>query len=238
MISRIFKHEFKSMFRDSMYTFLFVYPIILAIISYFLIPYLEDHSTMLVKNLIVTTLLIMNGILYGAVTGFTLLDDQDDKVILSLRITPISVRWYVAIKLLFSYLLGMIGTIIFLFASGFYQDIDMIVFIMIVILAPMQAPMFALIINLFASNKVEGFVIMKSSAMLLIAPIATIFLTNWTELLLGFLPGYWTTKLIYGELPLTNTFLSSHWLYFSFGILTHVVITYLVFILFSKKQHI
>lgn len=238
MISRIFKHEFKSMFRDSMYTFLFVYPIILAIISYFLIPYLEDHSTMLVKNLIVTTLLIMNGILYGAVTGFTLLDDQDDKVILSLRITPISVRWYVAIKLLFSYLLGMIGTTIFLFASGFYQDIDMIVFIMIVILAPMQAPMFALIINLFASNKVEGFVIMKSSAMLLIAPIATIFLTNWTELLLGFLPGYWTTKLIYGELPYTITFLSSHWLYFSFGILTHLLITYLVFILFSKKQHI
>lgn len=238
MLARIFKHEMKSMFRDSMYTFLFVYPIILAVIAYFLIPYLEENSTLLVKNLIVTTFLIMNGILYGAVTGFTLLDDQDDKVILSLRITPISVRWYVAIKLLFSYLLGIIGTILFLFASGFYNDISATVFIMIALLAPMQAPMFALIINLFASNKVEGFVIMKSSAMLLIAPIATIFLTNWTELLLGFLPGYWTTKLIYGQLPQTTTFLASHWLYFIFGILTHIIITYFVFLLFSKKQHI
>ena len=238
MIKRIFKHEIKAMFRDSMYTFLFIYPIVIAIIAYFLIPYLETHSDLFVKNLVLTLMLVLNGIMYGAITGFTILDDQDDKVLLSLKITPISVRWYIAIKLLLSYILGILGTILFMFASGFYQDVDIFMFIMIIILAPLQAPMFALIINLFAQNKVEGFVIMKSSAIFLIAPIATIFLTNWTELLFGFLPGFWTTKLIYSQLPFTTVFFQSHALYFIFGIIAHIIMISILFLLFSKKQKI
>jgi len=238
MIKRIFKHELKAMFRDSMYTFLFIYPIVIAVIAYFLIPYLETHSDIFVKNLVLTLMLILNGIMYGAITGFTILDDQDDKVLLSLKITPISVRWYIGIKLLLSYILGIFGTVLFMFASGFYQDVDFFTFLMIIILAPLQAPLFSLIINLFAQNKVEGFVIMKSSAMFLIAPVATIFLTKWTELLFGFLPGYWTTKLIYSQLPSTIVFFNSNVLYFIFGLITHIILISILFILFSKKQKI
>ncbi|MFA6801149.1 MAG: hypothetical protein WCR19_03475 [Acholeplasmataceae bacterium] len=238
MISRIFKHEIRNFTRDSMYIFFAIFPFIIALISIFLMPYVKNNAPIIAYQLITIVFLILNGMIYGAITGFTLLDDQDDQVLLSLKITPISVKYYILIKLLFSYLIGIFATAILLFASGFYQDISNLMFIMIMLLAPLQAPMIALITNLFASNKVEGFVAMKASGLILIGPIASIFVTNWSELFIGILPGFWTTKLIFSQLPDTQTYLSQPYLYFIFGIIIHILVIFILFKLYCKKQHI
>lgn len=238
MIMRVFKHELKGMTRDPMYIFFGLFPLILAFIGVYLFPYLQNNAPLIAYQLVFIVFILMNGLIYGAVTGFTLLDDQDDHVFMSLRITPISVRYYILIKLLLSYVIGILGTVIILFATGFYQDLSVAVFLMIAIIGPLQAPMLAMITNLFATNKVEGFVAMKSSGLILIGPIASIFLTNWTELLVGILPGYWSTKLIFGQLDGAITYLDQPWLYFVFGMIVHLLAIYLTFNLYCKKQHI
>ena len=176
--------------------------------------------------------------MFGAITGFTLLDDQDDNVLLSLKITPISVKSYVLIKLSISYIFGMIATLLLILVTGFLKDISFLNLLMILLLSPMQGPIIALFINSFAKNKVEGFVFMKLSGMLLMIPVASIFLTNWTEIFLGIIPGFWTARIVSMHLIPGDYLLGSTLAYFSIGVIVHFLIGYLFFRLYQKRVNI
>lgn len=238
MLKKLLKHELKNIFRDKMYTFLAIYPIIMAVIAYFLVPYLEENSPGLASDIVVLVFILLNGFMFGAITGFTLLDDQDDKVLLSLRITPISVKYYVLLKLVISYLLGIFATFILLLLSGFLASSTFLDITYIIILTPLQGPLFALLINSLASNKVEGFVIMKLSGIILLIPIAALFLTKWTELFLGIIPGFWTSRIISMQLIEQDYFLKYSFIYFILGIFVHLVVGYLLFKLYQRKTQI
>ena len=215
-----------------------VFPIILALIAYFLVPYLRNNSGDLAANIVTLMFIIMNGFMFGAITGFTLLDDQDDNVLLSLKITPISVKSYVLIKLSLAYLFGMIATLMLILVTGFLKDINLLDLMMILLLSPMQGPIIALFINSFAHNKVEGFVFMKLSGMLLMIPIASIFLTNWTEIFLGIIPGFWTARIVSMHLIPGDYLLGSTLVYFLIGVLVHFLIGFLFFKLYQKRVQI
>lgn len=235
MIRRVFVHELKNMKSDNLYLFLAIFPIILAGVAAILIPYLEENVSGNWSFLVNAIFLLLNGFLFGAVIAFSLLDDQDDHVLMSLKITPISVRWYVFIKLLFGYVFGLIATLLIMLATGALFDLPILTVIMIAILAPMQAPIYTLLIVSLANNKVEGFVFLKSTSLLLIAPSAGLFLSNWTELLLAPFPAYWTTKLIVAEQGLPTYIQNSYW-YFIFGVIVHLVVGYLLFEIYARKH--
>jgi fluoroquinolone transport system permease protein len=238
MFKRLLKHELKNITKDKMYLFLAVFPIIMAVIAYFLIPYLKEQSTDVAANIVVLVFILLNGFMFGAITAFTLLDDSDDKVLLSLRITPISVKYYVLLKLIISYIFGIFATIILLLVTNFIETSNVLDMIYIIILAPLQGPIFALLINSLATNKVEGFVIMKLSGIILMIPIAALFLTKWTELLLGVIPGFWVSRIISMQLINQDYFLGSTTIYFFLGLIVHLVIGYLLFKLYQKKVNI
>jgi fluoroquinolone transport system permease protein len=238
MLKRLLKHELKNIFRDKMYMFLAIYPIIMAIIAYFLVPYLEENAPGMAKDIVVLVFILLNGFIFGAITGFTLLDDQDDSVLLSLKITPISVKYYVLLKLVISYILGIFATFVLLLFSGFLQSSNALDLIYIIILAPLQGPIFALLINSLASNKVEGFVIMKLSGVILLIPIAALFLTQWTELFLGIIPGFWTSRIISMQLIQQDYFLKSSTAYFFLGVVVHFIVGYLFFKIYQRKTNI
>jgi len=239
MFKRILKHELKNILRDKMYIFFVIFSLLMVVVGLFLIPYLRELETDLAANLVTTVFILMNSFLYGAITGFTLLDDQDDHVLLSLKITPIKVRAYILIKIAISYVFGFITTLLIILTTGFTQESDLINILFILILAPMQGPILALLINSFASNKVEGFVMMKLSGIILLSPIAALFITNWTELLLGVLPGFWPIRIISMQLlPSTHFFLNASWLYFILGFLINSSVGYLFFKLYTKRVNI
>lgn len=238
MFKRVLIHELKNITRDKMYIFFVFFSIVMIIVGFFLIPYLRETDSDMVADIVTTFFILMNGFLYGAVAGFTLLDDQDDNVLLSLKITPIKVRHYVLIKLGISYLLGMITTLLLILTTGFLGSSDFIDLLFIIILAPMQAPILALLINSFASNKIEGFVVMKLSGIILISPVAALFISNWTELFLGVLPGFWPVRIVSMQMMPTTFFLDSTFLYFIFGIIVNMVFGFLLFKLYTKRVNI
>ncbi|MCR3905619.1 MAG: hypothetical protein NUK62_01130 [Tenericutes bacterium] len=238
MFKRVLIHELKSMTRDKMYTFFLIYPIIMALIAYFLVPYLRDIDSQLAADIVVLVFVLMNSFMFGAITGFTLLDDQDDKVLLSLKITPINVKYYVLIKLSISYILGVLATILLILVTGFLNSISLLDFLFIILLAPLQGPIIALFINSLATNKVEGFVFMKLSGIILLVPIAALFLTNWTELFLGIIPGFWTARIVSMQLLPIEFFFSSSWIYFAIGLVVNIIIGLLFFKLYTKRVNI
>jgi fluoroquinolone transport system permease protein len=234
MFKRVLLHELRSITRDKMYAFLMIYPIVIAFISYFLIPYIRDLN-LLAANIVIIFFILMNGFMFGAITGFTLLDDQDDHVILSLKITPISVKSYIFFKLLVSYLLGILATLLLLIVSNMISEFNLDSIIYIVILSPLHGPIIALLINSIASNKVEGFVIMKLSGIILMVPIAALFLTDWKEIFLMIIPGFWTTRIISMELIQTQYFLDNKLFYFILGLLVNGLVMALLFKLYTRR---
>lgn len=238
MLKRLLIHEIKNIVRDKMYLFLALYPILITSIAYFLIPYLKYNAPSIATDIVVLMLILINGFVFGAITAFTLLDDYDDKVLLSLKITPISVKYYVLLKLLISYIFGLLATIILLFFSGFMFNSNALDLTYIIILAPLQGPLFSMLITSLSNNKVEGFVIMKMSGLILLVPIASLFMTGWNELFLSVFPGFWTARIISIQLINKNYFMGSSTNYFVIGTFVHLVVFHFLFKIYRKKVNI
>lgn len=236
MFKRVLMHELKNIFRDKMYAFFMIYPIIIGIVAYFLIPYLRTEVGDLVANIVALMFVIMTSFMFGAITGFTLLDDQDDQVLYSLRITPIKVSDYIWIKLMMSYILGVISTFLLVFITKLFES-SVMNMVGISLLASLQAPMLALFINAFASNKVEGFVFMKSSGIIVMIPMAALFLTNWTEVFLGVVPGFWVARIVSMSMIPGDYFLNEI-LYYILGFVVNFGFIGLLFWKYRKRVQI
>lgn len=238
MFLKVLKHELRGLTRDRMYLFFVIYDVILIVAATFLLPYLEDISGPLAMRIAMIVFLLMSGIVFGAITGFTILDDQDDGVMFSLRVTPINVKMYIGFKLLASYIFSIIGTLALLMITGIYDGVPFINYAMLVILASLQAPFIALVMTTFASNKVEGFVYMKLTGLTLAGPILALFLSDAREFLVSIFPGFWPARLLIMEMTQATFTFQSSWIYFIIGMAFNLAIIYAFMKLFSKKHQL
>jgi fluoroquinolone transport system permease protein len=238
MFMTVLKQELRNIARDKMYKFMVIYPMIIAVVGYFLIPHLKENGDLLAANILTLVFILLTGFIFGAITGFTLLDDQDDYVLFALKVTPISVKSYVLFKLVMAFLMAVLATFLLIVVTGFLKQTSFINLLLIVILVAFQAPLFASLINSFARNKVEGFVIMKTTGIVMLVPVAAIFITNWTELFLGLLPGFWAARLVSIEIIPAQYFLGGTLTYFAFGFIINLGLTYLFFKLYTKRVQI
>lgn len=240
MFIRILKQELRSIFRDSMTLFFLLFPVVMGIIGYFMVPYVDTQFGVdsIAGEITTLMLILMTGYIFGAITAFTLLDDKDDQVLLALKITPYNVRKYVIAKLVISYLFGVIGTYLIMLLTNFMADTPQWHLLLISVVSAIQAPLVALIVNSFATNKVEGFVMMKMTGLLLMIPIASLFMTDWTEVFLGVIPGFWPARLISIDLLPMLTFQFDYLVYFVGGVIVNMVFAVLLFKHFAKISHL
>lgn len=237
MIGTVIKNELRNMRRDKMYIFFSIFPVMLGGMGYFLIPYIEEQAPGTPwANVLAMFFIIMTGYIFGAIIAFSLLDDKDDNVLMSLKITPISVRYYVVVKLIASFIFGSIATMLIIYGTGFLEGSNFGVIVLISIIGAIQGPGIALIVNSFAQNKVEGFVIMKLSGLLLILPVMAFFITGWIQNLLGIAPGYWAARII--ELQLVPSEEGSAILTFLIGVLYNMLFLWLLMKLYVKKSNL
>lgn len=233
MMNRMIKYEFKRIFRDKMYIFFLLYPILIIAVLLWLVPYVSTRFGDIASNVISLVFMLMTPFMFGAISAFTLLDDRDDHVFDSLKVTPLKVSQYLMIKLVMTYTFGLITTLLVLFINPHFS-LSAGEKIMIAILSSLSAPTITLLVNAFSANKVEGFVIMKASGLLMMLPIASLFVTNWTELFLGIVPGFWPARMISMSL-LPLDFLLPSYGYFLIGLVINSLYVTLLFYLVKKR---
>ena len=240
MLKTVIKSELRNIRRDPMYIFFFIFPLILGVVGYFLIPYIQDNVDPgnPAAQIVAMFLILMTGYIFGAVTGFTLLDDKDDNVLISLKITPVDVRTYVILKLLVSYIFGFVATLILTFATNFLPDATFWEILLIALIGALQGPGVALIVNSFAKNKVEGFVIMKLSGLLLMVPVLAFFVANWQEVFLVFAPGFWPGRMIQMEILPTIDTNFTFIVYFIVGVIYNMIFLSLLMKLYAKRANL
>lgn len=240
MFGTVIKSELKNITRDKMYIFFILFPAFLGTAGYFLIPYIEGIVAPgnPMAQIVAMFLILITGFIFGAVTGFTLLDDKDDNVLMSLKITPISVRFYVIVKLAISYVFGFVAMIILVLATNFLPNSSFGTILLISIIGAIQGPMVALIVNSFARNKVEGFVIMKASGILLMIPVLVFFVQTWKEVFLVFVPGFWPARLIQMELLPTIDVNFTFIVYFIIGVIYNIIFAAILMKFYAKRSNL
>lgn len=237
MFTTILKSELKNILRDRMYMFFAIYPFIFVTLGYFLVEWINDNNPGSPWGSITAMMLIVvTGYVFGALIAFTLLDDKDDKVLMSLKITPISVKQYIYVKILVGMIFGFIATLVLILATNFLGDANFFLIIAVALLGAIQVPSVALIVNSFSSNKVEGFVIMKLSGTVILFPLIGFLVTGWAQYLLGVAPGYWAGRLI--EIQLLPTEEGSAIVIFIIGVAYNILATWLLMKLYTKKSNI
>jgi fluoroquinolone transport system permease protein len=240
MIGTVIKAELKNMVRDKMYLVFAFYPILFGGLGYFLIDYIEERVAQdnLAPEIVAMFLILMTGYIFGALIAFTLLDDKDDLVLMSLKITPISVKSYVIVKLVVAFIFGFIATIIITLATGFLPDATFWSIILISIAGALQAPGLTLIVNSFSRNKVEGFVVMKLSGLLLVLPVIAFFTMEWQEVFLVFAPGFWPARMIQIELLPQFETNFNYITYFIIGVIYNMLFLTMFMKIYAKKSNL
>lgn len=231
--------EIKNIVRNRMTVFMVFYPLMLGGIGRHLI--VNDLVPAEALGIITIFMVVIVGFAYGAMAGFSLLDDRDDQVFASIRISPVSLDLYIWFKVGFAYLLALTGGFFVIWYGGALQLSGRDTFL-VAMLSALQTPITAFLVNAFAHNKVEGFVTMKATGFLLLFPAGGFFFLDALEWLFAIAPPHWAAKAVQRAMlePLIDAGLVSMNLefhqYIAGGMAYNLVLVALTYLLFRKKN--
>lgn len=149
----------------------------------------RDYFPLLVGYMVV----FQGAMLGGVMIGFILLDERDDNTLKALLVTPLPLAYYLAYRLLVPSLIAFVLVVGELLIVN-QVLIPLVQLLPIAAVASLVGAASALFLASFASNKVEGFAMLKiigGSGLLL---FAAWFLVMPVQLLVGLFPPYWAVK--------------------------------------------
>jgi len=146
--------------------------------------------------------LIMSGYLMsaagmaGIVIGFVLLDERDERTLTALRVTPFTLRRYLAYRITLPLLLGTGATLAGYPLVGI-SPLPVADLLPIAVVAGLSAPSLALLLAAAAPNKVAGFAVVKVLNGVNLVPVAAYFVPLPLQLAAGVLPAYWPMRALW-----------------------------------------
>ena len=193
----------KSVMRDSMLRWLIVVPIGWALLARWGVPILtvwlsERFGFDLTPyyTLLASFLVLMVPTLMGAVVGFLLLDQRDDRTLTALQVTPLTVEGY----LLYRTAIPMALSVAMMMVTIALTDLVTMEFLP-ALLSSLQAapvaPLYALFVATFAANKVQGFALLKAAGGLAWPPLLAYFVSSNWQIAFGIDPLYWPVKVFW-----------------------------------------
>lgn len=240
MYSNFLSNELKKSIRDPLMVFMLFYPILFGIIGRYLMPWIADSSGFAMDayaDLILVALTLLTPQIYGALVGFSILDDRDDHVLTSIRVTPLSIHQFLSFRLIIASILCFIACTYVLWFSNI-GDIGIIETISIAFLASLSTPMTGLIINALAQNKIEGFAVMKGAGIIIVFPIIALFFIDKKELLFSFAPGFWPAKMISSVIRGEGILLLRYTQYFLIGLVYMGILNIVSYKFFLQKTKV
>lgn len=231
--------EVKNLLRNRMTAVMIFYPLIIGGIGRYLIASgLVQEEALGISAMFMA---IIVGFAYGSMAGFSLLDDRDDQVLVSIRISPVSLDLYIWFKVIFAYMLALLGGFFIIWYGGAIK-LSVLDMFFVAALAAMQTPITAFLVNSFANNKVEGFVTMKAAGFLLLFPIGGFFFLGAEEWLFAVAPPHWAAKAVQRAMlePLIDAGLVSmnlgFYQYLGIGFAYNLILVALTYKFFKNKN--
>lgn len=240
MYSSFLSSEFKKWTRDPMMNFMFFYPIVFGIIGRYIMPLIADASGFSIEkfaDLIIVILVLMTPCIYGALIGFSILDDKDDNILSAIKVTPLGLNRFLSFRLIIAFVLSFVACIYVMWFSNI-GDLSFGSMLAISFLASLSAPASGLFINAVSQNKIEGFAVMKGSGIILIFPVIALFFIDKKELLFSFAPGFWPAKAISSLIRGEGILLLTYYQYYFIGLAYVILLNILAYKVFLQRTKI
>lgn len=188
--------------RDPLLKWVLGLPLGLALVLRVLIPRIQQALIANGFDIAPYFPLVMGGYLMtapgivGMVIGFLLLDERDARTLSALRVTPLSMRRYLAYRILLPLLAGTASTLVGYPLIGL-TIVPFTSLLAIAAVAGVSAPLLALVLASAAPNKVAGFALVKVLNGVNLLPIAAFFLPVPLQYIAGVVPTYWPMRALW-----------------------------------------
>jgi fluoroquinolone transport system permease protein len=134
-------------------------------------------------------------LLTGAVVGFMILDERDERTLLQLAVSPLGRRGYLAYRMTLPVLVGFaVGSVTLAFSSLVNVPVGRLAAVMAV--ASLGAPPVALLLASFAPSKVEGIALNKAVGAVIVLPAAAYLIPRQWEISMLPVSPYWVMRAI------------------------------------------
>ncbi|SRR6266487_266667 len=240
MVATFLKFELKNLLRDEMTRVMLFYPLVLGGLVRLLIN--RHLLTAPVASVTAVVLVVLAaGFDFGMIAGFSLLDDRDDQVLVSIRISPVSLNLYLWLKVGFAFLMAVLAGLATMLISGSFAiaPLDML---LVAGLSAMQVPINAFLVSALASNRAEGLAAIKVTGILVLCPVVAWFFLDWKQWLFALVPGFWPAKAMQSLLLVSAAGASyagpplGFAGYIGVGFLWCLIVIGLTYVLFKKKS--
>lgn len=195
--------DVRSVVRDTMLRWLIGVPFVFALVFRWGVPAVnawlgERYGFDLTPYypLLTSFLVLMVPTLMGSVVGFLLLDQRDDRTLTALQVTPLTVGEYLAYRIAIPMVVG-VPVMMASVAIADLVSMGAIPVLLAAVQAAPAAPLYALFVAAFATNKVQGFALMKGAGVLTWPPILAWFVPFPWQVAFGIDPLYWPLKLFW-----------------------------------------
>lgn len=223
--------DFRQIWRDStLATFLFI-PVIVTLFVRFFVPYITeiypivaDYHSILMMNAAIQT-----ATMFGFIVSFISLDEKDENVLQVIRVLPISPYYFLTYRLLFATIISSFGAFLTILFGGIAYP-GLLNAMLVAIQFGLLAPMLALLISIFAQNKVEGMAYFKGLNLVFLLPILYFLLDFPFKVIFAVIPTFWTFTLYQKSLDQ-----SSSMAYFSLGFAYYLLIIAVLFFQYKKR---
>lgn len=237
MYKSFLSSEWKKWLRDPLLKFMVFYPILFGVIGRYVLPLIAEQTGFSIDHfadLIVVILVLLVPHVYGALIGFSILDDRDDQILTSIHVTPLGIHQFLSFRISVVFILSFIATTYVMWFSNI-GDLSISHIFAVSFLVSLAAPMTGFFINALAKNKIEGFAVMKGSGMIIIFPIVSLFFFDKKELFFSFAPGFWPAKAISSLIRGDDILLLTYHHYFFIGLAYIIVLNIIVYKIFLTK---
>jgi fluoroquinolone transport system permease protein len=225
------------LFRDPLLGWMLLLPIGLAVLLRVLVPRI-GASLLAGPGFDLTPYhpLLMGGYLMtapgivGMVIGFVLLDERDARTLTALRVTPMTMRRYLAYRIALPLIVGTGATLVGYPLAGM-SGLPIATLLPIVVVAGLASPLLALVLATAAPNKVAGFAVVKVLNGVNLIPVLAYFAPLPLQLGAGVLPTYWPMRALWSAVAG-----QAHAAYLLAGVVTGTVAIALAASLFDRRM--
>lgn len=192
--------DLRLVFRDTFLQFLVMYPLVLGLITRFLVPFVTERFTridlvqyhVLIGSIVITLQVV---VLAGTVLGLMVLDEKDHGTLTALQVTPLPLGHYMAYRaglpMAFSFLVSLLIVILL---NSFLPQPPWGGMALVAILGFMPLPVYVFFISALAQNKVQGLALTKALGPFMILPVIAYFVPEPWQWLFGLAPTFWPAK--------------------------------------------
>jgi fluoroquinolone transport system permease protein len=227
---RLFASDAMSVSRDPMLIFAIVMSILPPLALAFWHGALDDaalaYGVESASRYVAMVALVLPAVLVGWVTGFLLLEDRDDGVLLAVDVTPAGKVGFLVYRTMVAGLVG--GAITLGSVLTITPWLEPSARLLVVVAVALETVLAAVLLPSLARNKVEGLALTKLMNIATVVPLLALVPSPW-RFIAGVVPTYWIGELLrpQADLPL--------WAIGLAALATHVAALVLLLRLFARK---